>query len=101
MSAKNCQLGAARTLFPALSLLIASVMVTACAPEKEASPPAAAVVEQRQSRPGSDRDEHGCIGSAGYVWCARTGQCERPWELAAQQDFENSGEAFAAYCSEG
>jgi|GEM_PF-449964 len=30
--------------------------------------------------PGSDLDEHGCIGSAGYVWCATLNKCVRPWE---------------------
>ena len=26
---------------------------------------------------GADRDEHGCIGSAGYQWSALAGQCVR------------------------
>jgi|GEM_PF-3337725 len=30
--------------------------------------------------PGSDRDEHGCIGSAGYEWCAEKQKCIRPFE---------------------
>jgi hypothetical protein len=47
---------------------------------------------------GSDRDEFGCIGSAGYSWCELTNQCERPWELAAQQGFENTQESFQEYC---
>lgn len=29
---------------------------------------------------GGDRDEHGCIGSAGYSWCAYKEQCMRLWE---------------------
>lgn len=29
---------------------------------------------------GNDKDEHGCIGSAGYVWCEAQGECLRPWE---------------------
>jgi hypothetical protein len=29
---------------------------------------------------GSDRDEHGCIGSAGYSWCDNLKECIRPWE---------------------
>jgi len=29
---------------------------------------------------GSDSDEHGCMGSAGYVWCAQKGKCLRPFE---------------------
>ncbi|MBR0347619.1 MAG: peptidase [Rudaea sp.] len=44
--------------------------------------------------PGSDRDAHGCIPSAGYTWCAATNKCERPWELAKEKAFDNSAEAF-------
>lgn len=29
---------------------------------------------------GNDRDEHGCIGSAGYIWSEVSHQCVRPWE---------------------
>lgn len=29
---------------------------------------------------GNDRDEHGCIGSAGYSWCAAKNKCIRIWE---------------------
>ena len=47
---------------------------------------------------GADRDNHGCIGSAGYLWCARENQCTRPWELAKEKQFENSKEAFERYC---
>ena len=28
---------------------------------------------------GGDRDSHGCIPSAGYVWCAPLNKCVRPW----------------------
>jgi len=30
--------------------------------------------------PGGDRDEHGCIGSAGYSWCEAKNKCLRQWE---------------------
>jgi hypothetical protein len=43
-------------------------------------------------------DEHGCIGSAGYQWCAKEMKCERPWELAAEKGFPNTAEGFATYC---
>lgn len=56
-----------------------------------ASPPA--------STPGVDRDEHGCIGSAGYTWCAKEGKCVRPWELAGEKGLPSTEEAFRAYCS--
>jgi len=49
---------------------------------------------------GADRDAHGCIGSAGYLWCEHTNQCERPWELAAAQSFANTEEGFAAFCKQ-
>ncbi len=29
---------------------------------------------------GGDKDEHGCIGSAGYQWCPSTENCQRMWE---------------------
>ncbi|MFH1046704.1 MAG: hypothetical protein V1738_00210 [Patescibacteria group bacterium] len=29
---------------------------------------------------GRDRDEHGCIGSAGYSWCEAKQKCLRVWE---------------------
>lgn len=47
---------------------------------------------------GSDRDAHGCIGSAGYSWCERTQQCERPWKLAAANAFELSKASFDKFC---
>jgi len=63
-------------------------LICACSP---AQPPAPPLV-------GGDRDAQGCIGSAGYRWCARTHQCERPWELARQQDFEVGEQAFVTFC---
>lgn len=28
---------------------------------------------------GNDRDAHGCIPSAGYLWCEKKQKCVRPW----------------------
>ena len=47
---------------------------------------------------GADKDAHGCIGSAGFKWCAKTNKCERPWELAKEENFEKSAEAFDSFC---
>ena len=47
---------------------------------------------------GGDKDAHGCIGSAGFKWCAKTNKCERPWELAKKEKFEKSAEAFNGFC---
>jgi hypothetical protein len=48
---------------------------------------------------GANRDMHGCIGSAGYAWCEKTGRCERPWKLASKQGFENTMTAFDKFCN--
>ncbi|WP_323120421.1 hypothetical protein [Burkholderia alba] len=48
--------------------------------------------------PGSDRDAHGCIPSAGYAWCERTAKCERPWELAKERGLPSTADAFDQYC---
>lgn len=53
-----------------------------------------------QGMPGADRDAHGCIGSAGYSWCARENKCVRPWELAKDKGLGSTEAAFRAYCSE-
>ena len=29
---------------------------------------------------GGDRDDYGCIGSPGYLWCHSLLKCIRPWE---------------------
>jgi hypothetical protein len=74
-----------------LSLLIFIVFLTGCdSVESPPSEPAFLV--------GSDKDEHGCIGSAGYQWCAQTAECERPWELAKKIGFGNTSDEFMEYC---
>ncbi|WP_457608642.1 peptidase [Nitratifractor sp.] len=55
--------------------------------------------QSERQKSGASRDAHGCIPSAGYRWCARTKQCERPWELAKKEHFEKSAEAFDAFCN--
>jgi len=42
----------------------------------------APVVESGSPSPlvGGDKDAHGCIGSAGYMWCAPKNKCLRIWE---------------------
>ncbi len=47
---------------------------------------------------GSDKDVNGCIGSAGYQWCAKTNKCERPWELGKKEKIKNEKKAFDTYC---
>jgi len=42
----------------------------------------------RENLVGGDRDEHGCIGSAGYSWCERKEKCLRIWEESCEEDSE-------------
>jgi hypothetical protein len=63
--------------------------LSACAHPNPSSPAAL---------PGSDRDAHGRIPSAGYSRCIATNQCERPRELARTHGFEQSAQAFDGFC---
>jgi hypothetical protein len=35
---------------------------------------------------GADRDEYGCIPSAGYTWDEKESRCVRPWELSQEKE---------------
>jgi hypothetical protein len=43
---------------------------------------------------GGDRDEHGCIGSAGYQWCESKQKCLRIWEETC-----DSNNSIKNYCT--
>ena len=75
-----------------ISALVVAACLIGCDSKQNSS-------SEQPGKTGADRDEHGCIGSAGYQWCERTRQCERPWELAEKEGFENTPEQFEAYCS--
>ncbi len=77
-----------KTYITILTLLVSLVGCTSGTSAGSDSPPTV----------GSDRDENGCIGSAGYRWCARTETCERPWEVAEKARFSNTPDEFEKYC---
>ncbi len=39
---------------------------------------------------GGDKDEHGCIGSAGYSWCEEKQKCLRTWEEKCENESSSS-----------
>ena len=78
---------------PCLGLVLALV---AC---KAEAPVAPAAVPAPPPWVGADRDAHGCIGSAGYLWCAKEGACARPWELAKEKGFDLGPQGFERYCA--
>lgn len=73
-----------------LSLAVASILLACCTSKKATETDGTAtedttseaVADTLINRPllGGDRDEHGCIPSAGYVWCEKLQKCIRPWE---------------------
>ncbi len=77
-----------------IALLVAPI--AACTAQIAEVPDKAEVTEMV----GSDRDAHGCIPSAGYLWCERTNRCERPWVLSDEQGFESTQKAFDKYCND-
>lgn len=84
----------------AFLLIPVLLFLAACASQDQAPKRAdAAAASPATPAVGSDRDAHGCIGSAGYQWCERSQRCERPWELAQAQGLANTAEAISAYCS--
>jgi len=77
-------------------LLLSSLFfLTACSDEMSSQPGTSG---EHNRVVGSDRDEHGCISSAGYRWCATENECVRPWELAKEKGFKQTSEAFDDYC---
>jgi membrane-bound inhibitor of C-type lysozyme len=57
-------------------------------------------------RLGGDRDKHGCIGSAGYVWCEGKQKCLRIWEepcpkITAHYVCKNLGSLVVEYYEDG
>lgn len=47
---------------------------------------------------GGDRDEHGCIGSAGYSWCEAKGKCLRVWEESCDASGSDSSACVVQNC---
>lgn len=48
---------------------------------------------------GGDRDEHGCIPSAGYSWCEIKKKCLRVWEEPCEAEENSLEEDLRAYFS--
>ena len=61
--------------------------------------------EEKQEKPtnvvGNDRDDHGCIGSAGYKWSELLKDCIRPWEkgikLATAADSTSTSATYLVF----
>lgn len=71
--------------FRTLSTLILSLLLlTACHNSKQTKP-INNIPTSPDSLLGEDRDEHGCIPSAGYSWCEAKQKCLRVWEEPCEE----------------
>lgn len=93
-----------RILSRPLTLLLPFILVLAgCSADAPRSDPNAAVDTLTEPFPdgmivGNDRDENGCIGSAGYVWSAVMSDCVRLFEAGLPLDnMQDIDSIFVAY----
>ncbi len=72
-------------------LVVATLLLSGCIQPEP--PPTPAPI-------GGDRDEHGCIPSAGYTWCEPKQKCLRPWEEECEDIKEKTTEELAeGFCT--
>lgn len=72
-----------KNLIKTFSIIALSCSLAAC------SQPTPKVVEEPAVTPpivGADKDEHGCIASAGYIWSALRNECIRLFESGIRLD---------------
>jgi len=53
------------------AMLCTAIAFSACKSNKAGQDTASEAKTEEAVIPGSDKDEHGCVGSAGYVWSER------------------------------
>ncbi len=80
-----------KQIVPAIIIAILVFAGLALLKQSQTSVPTPEATEASENLLGSDRDEHGCILSAGYSWCEAKKECLRPWEtpcIAENQEKE-------------
>lgn len=69
------------------TLSIAALAFAACdnsTPQQTDKAAEELTTPQQEMMVGGDRDEHGCIGSAGYSWSALRGECIQVFEVGTR-----------------
>lgn len=64
-----------------ISVLCLAIAFSACKSNKTGKDGKEEEKTEEAVMPGSDKDEHGCIGSAGYIWSELKQDCIRPFEI--------------------
>jgi len=59
-----------------LPIILLSLIFSACTKNKN-----------KPKSIGGDQDNHGCLTSAGYLWCPQKQACLRPWEEPCDQPY--------------
>lgn len=81
-----------------MSVAYMALAFSACRPDKTATDAKDEVQARQTVMPGSDKDEHGCIGSAGYTWSKLKKDCVRPFEAGLKlSGVTDENKNFAAY----
>ncbi len=74
---------------PVIAILIALALAGCVQPAQPVEPESAPAVTPASTPEaplvGGDKDEHGCIGSAGYTWCEPKQKCLRTWEEPCEE----------------
>ena len=77
-----------RKLFQASALVLCLTLLMSCGTSNN---------ENKTKLVGNDRDEHGCIASAGYQWSELLHDCKRPFEKGIRLNAANENQTYAAY----
>lgn len=84
-----------RSLF-ILTLLLLSLSVSACSLDRDVRNEKKSDQLNGLEIAGGDRDEYGCIGSAGYSWCNIKQKCLRAWEEKCEADSLKVNESISS-----
>ena len=78
-----------KLFYPATILLFCMGLLMSCGPKSN----------QHTNKPvvGADKDEHGCIASAGYSWSELLQECIRPFEKGVRLNSTDEKNSLAAY----
>lgn len=66
--------------------IIGLLMITGCGTKSDKPDVMTQEPDQPDTPIGGERDEHGCLGSAGYTWCESKQKCLRTWEEPCEEE---------------
>ncbi|MCS2775772.1 hypothetical protein NXW80_16480 [Bacteroides fragilis] len=80
------------------AMLCTAIAFSACKSNKAGQDTASEAKTEEAAIPGSDKDEHGCVGSAGYVWSEVKKDCIRPFEAGLKiSETQKDNATYATY----